>query len=114
MSKGSQHEAEFVGVVKLLSSEGQPISAQDICARTGYDRGVVYQVLVLCRTRRVAHFITINVGPGRAGHYLIGAVDRPRGEPAPQRFHFVEDLHRGWYNPLTGITGARLGVDCEP
>ena len=97
--------------VAFLLQQTEPLLLGDVCERIGITRGMSS----VLRGKLLRHLgdklvETARHDSGRKYCYyaVVGAAMAPRRE---RRLTVPDDLYRGWRNPKTGITGARLGVD---
>lgn len=99
---------------EFLLKQTEPLLMGDVCERIGITRGMA---TTLARKLRVAlgdklvetsrRDLHRNGLHRRTYYSVVGAAivsGQGRGLTIPR------DLYRGWRNPITGITGARLGV----
>lgn len=113
MHRKSIHDEAIAKAVAIMKTH-PPMRLVTMAAMIGVERKRMSGILALCRTRKVPgfrkihqqraiYFYTIGEDKVLAQTEMVGKVRAPK-------VHAPVDLYRGWYNPLTGLTGSRLGV----
>lgn len=94
-----------------LLAQSAPLLMGDICEGLGLTRGFSATLTDKLRVHLGAKLIedprSWTNGRTRTYFSIVGAV----GSRPVRGFKPPADLYRGWRNPKTGITGARLGFD---
>lgn len=108
MHRKSVHDDALNRVIALMTVS-QPMRMVTLAQHLGFEGNKMSNLLALCRTRKVPGFIKIHQAKG-AYFYTIGEGKSLAPIVKPKIVHMPADLYRGWRNPATGVTGARLGV----
>ena len=111
MLRKSKHD-EAVNQVVALMMANPPMRVCTMAERLGFKNKHVSGLLALCRTRKVPGFRKIHQRQQRKDifFYTIGEDKALVVVETPQIVRAPADLYRGWFNPVTGVSGSKLGV----
>ncbi len=100
-------------ILRVLELSPEPMRCKDVAAIAGIPPRITAGILSNVWAKKMDNFFRITVGV--VNLYALGEEKIPekkRGKKTRVRIDLV-DLYRGWFNPKTGITGSKLGVDID-